>query len=529
MAFLHLSWDIQHHNQKYAYRTQRINGYYVVTDVATNKTIVRLRIRDDYPGTFCVHEESGAIFCGYGPQKAGKDEEFLHLRLASDGSITIQRDLLCTLALFYGYDGSTFTVSNNFHSAWDTLTKHTLDKAALAEWLLPDLSWRRQTSCMEIHTLNELEKLNFRNGKLKLSPGPARTWMASRDAPPSNPHDFISVLEKHADVTIERFGKYFDAAVFELSGGLDSSFLPLYISQKHPGAVKRASSMLLTGHFRETQAEKLGALDQRIHPEWFYVSFDDPACRPMQDAVTTRKFAVRNYWAPGFEELLEHYASQLSAKGCRIIFTGDGGDELFDNMTDIEDSLGLGKAASERRLSESLTPFHTEIFRSAWRTAALQAKFMNYPQLAVNVHRALPLRNVFIEHGIWPISPFINKELYYFCQGLPIRYRANKNIFRAYSQAKRLPACIYNPRADEHPGNFLDELYLSGYYNELIDYFCTHGMVVNHFGYIDKNVLLKTLLGCFSGTLKAEERSKAIFLTHLWLQAEIGLTQFKET
>ncbi len=530
MAFLQLSLDTHTDKRRHSYTVNQSRGYYIITDTSSQTTVGKLRMRSDYPSTFCVLEPSGAVFCGYGqPKPTDEQTDFLHIHIAPSGRFSIQRDLLSTLPLFYSHEDHILSVSNEYSVVWSNLSKHTLNEATLPEWLIPDINWRRHTACKEIHTLNELESLLFEQAHLKVQPGLARPWGISSDAPSTRPQDFMSTLERHADTVLQRFLPSMDRAVFEISGGLDSSFLPLYASQKYPGIVSHASSILFNGYFRETHLEKLVAIGQYIHPQWSFVSFDDPDYRPLRDAVSEHTFVPGHYCAPGFEELGDKYAALLASKGYRIIFTGDGGDELFDNMTNVEESLGLGMPGYQRRYTTALPPFLTETFRAAWSNGALHASYIGNPQLAVNLHRAVILRNFFIRHDIWPVTPFANKELYYFCQGLPIHFRANKNVFRAYYQAKGWPPCIYNPRADEHPGNILDDIYLSGYYSELINYFCTHGLLTNYFHYIDKDSLLTTLWSCIQNKTQGEARTKSFFATHFWLLAEIGLSCFRNS
>src|SRR6187551_623930 len=81
-------------------RISRSSQWFTVDNVSGSMQ-ARLRARRPYPGTFCQQQPDGSVLLGYGPLQPRHDEEFLHVRLTPDGGVSIQRDLLCTLPLFY--------------------------------------------------------------------------------------------------------------------------------------------------------------------------------------------------------------------------------------------------------------------------------------------------------------------------------------------------------------------------------------------------------------------------------------------
>lgn len=94
------------------------------------------------------------------------------------------------------------------------------------------------------------------------------------------------------------------------------------------------------------------------------------------------------------------------------------------------------------------------------------------------------LNNLFIREGIWPVSPFSSPELYQYIQGLPVHFRANKNILRAFHKAKGFTELIYNAKENEYFDVFFGECFARGTYDHLLETLLPMARTVD-MGYVD--------------------------------------------
>jgi asparagine synthase (glutamine-hydrolysing) len=143
------------------------------------------------------------------------------------------------------------------------------------------------------------------------------------------------------------------------------------------------------------------------------------------------------------------------------------------------------------------------------------------PLLAVSLHGAQIARNtIYIRHGIWPVSPYADAELYKYCQGLPAHSRANKNILRAYHAAYGFPEVIYHPKQNEHFGEFFDKSFSSGKYDGIINQMAADSLTAK-LGYVDPGALLEAYHSCKQQL--SQENDRWSFHIYAWLNAEINL------
>src|SRR4051794_16092707 len=88
--------------------------YYQV-QTANKRTIVKLRNRRSYPGTYCYQAPEGDVVFGYGAEQSSIYDESLCIRLKPNGDLKIERDVICAMPLFYGYSNGHFVASNEYH------------------------------------------------------------------------------------------------------------------------------------------------------------------------------------------------------------------------------------------------------------------------------------------------------------------------------------------------------------------------------------------------------------------------------
>jgi len=500
-------------------------GYFNVFD-ATNRQVLSLRERRYYPKTFCEVLPNGDVFCGYGAKVAHPQDEFLHITLRRDGTINVSRDINCTLPLFYGKDDSVLAIGSDYGDVYNSLSRHTFNEAKATEVLMP-VGLPSFTACREINILQALETLEGSSYAVSVSSGIPRQWAVSRDAPESNPKDFVKTIESSAERLFQKIEYFLEGAMFEASGGIDSSFLPLYFAQRHPGSVKLLASKRYSGVFGITQEQKLNDLEQITGATGLTLALGrEENGYPLSDFIMGYNREPFYYLRSSLNS--EKYVSLLSENGCKILLTGSAGDELFSNIIDAEQQLAYGLSEQTRRQEVSLPSFLTETFRNAYIACTDDRDARVMPQLAVGFYAASQSRNGhLIDHDIWPVSPFADLNLYAFCQGLPIQFRTNKNIFRAYFQAKGWPKSIYQPRVNEDTGDFFNSAMTSGFYDHLIEYFSESGYAVQK-GWLAPTVLRQSLATYKNSDTSGDVPSKDLFTMYLWLVLEIQASYFQD-
>lgn len=138
------------------------------------KGLIRQRVH--YPGTYCYSDPYGNIRMGYGVERPSIRDEYLKIELRQDGRCRIERDMYCTLPLFYGYtsDG-TLVVSNEYAEVVKRLPQVTLNYRHLGQILGND-TMRSETLWKEVRILGERQVLHMDRDGLRLETPLPRQW-----------------------------------------------------------------------------------------------------------------------------------------------------------------------------------------------------------------------------------------------------------------------------------------------------------------------------------------------------------------
>lgn len=450
------------------------SSHYVLSN-KENSLRIGLRKRKAYPGTYVRQTASGVTF-GYGSPDPVDGEEFLTCELAKTGTLTIRRDAFGTLPIFYADTPSGLYVSNDYAALVHELPNPRFSPDAFAH-AISDAGPMPGTFIEGVHILWPDETLSYRAGKLEVHQLHHRTWSLSSDAPPTRPHDFRKIFDDYMDYFVntrlkgQRIG-------FEVSGGLDSGTLPQYFSRRNNDELAVAA-LILPGEQREYHQQKLEKFRQSVKSTAYLWPLDTRYDFPLARMVT-RNLMWPTYFEKTYLEPTEAYIKRLSEQGVEVICTGSGGDELFGNVTE-PDTSGF-------RLSRSV----------------------RYSRLC---------NNVYIEHGMWPVSPFIDPDLYEWVQGLPVHHRANKNILRAYHQANHFVPEIYNPRHNEEFTSFFTECFVSGVYDNFVNRLARNSYGADA-GLVDISMLLENYKRI--RTEKYPDIDRDCFRIYLWMLAEIN-------
>lgn len=380
---------------------------------------ISIKKRLSYPTTFWSTER-GILTFGYGNQDQQnlKDEFLLGSFDVEAMSLQLNRDAFCTLPLFYYMSPELCLVSDDLDWIVDQSPELTLDKVALDDLLNRPVIDSR-TLFSEIRLLTDQATLLWRPGKSQVR----QPEFVSDTTLPADAHDFKANLE----LTLERYWQLVSSVeasvAFEVSGGIDSSTMPLVIYRAHKPAMLIASMRFIEG-FQVTQDKKITELSDYCGAKLAQVDIDKnldyPLARFFEPNLALKPFYQ---YQEIYSEALTKLAIKLKSKGVSVVFTGIGGDELFEN---IEDSLP--------------------------RPVAEAAFFAGQSR-----------NKLYIDQDIWPISPLADPALRAYCQALDLAYRSNKNVLRAYHEAAGFPASIYNPIQNEHFGRFFEDAVRQNY------------------------------------------------------------------
>lgn len=400
-----------------------------------------LRKRESYPVTFARLDSNNLVF-GYGEQSDNHEdhaiEEFLNCALDwRKRTFQLERDVFCTLPLFYYADREICLISDDLEWILTECSRLTLDKAALANLLIrPHIS--EKTLFTEVQLLTERMELLWANGQLSLKRLVIKPYAATH----VRPADFKTRLET-------TFDKYWRLAehemvAFEISGGIDSATMPLYISKRHSNFSVCAGGMNFIEGFGATQARKLQDLSDYIGFQVMVSPIDKQRDYPLaRFFAPVFNPAVFYQYQEIYTEALSRLAALFKEQGVTLVFTGIGGDELFEeNVNSLIEQVRFPNYLTSKAHSE----LHTTETRSVIRMMADSAFYANQSR-----------NRIYIDNGIWPISPLSDPQLLAYCRKLGPVHKSNKNVLRAYHEAANFPESIYGPVQNEHFGRFFED------------------------------------------------------------------------
>lgn len=128
------------------------------------------------------------------------------------------------------------------------------------------------------------------------------------------------------------------------------------------------------------------------------------------------------------------------------------------------------------------------------------------------VQEHLATANTYIERDIWLVSPFHSVELFNYCQSLPVQFRSNKNIFRAYFEASHFPLSLYRGENEDF-GNFFEQCWDLGVYTPFISQLLEQSSL-HELGIVDVAKIRRIL------QTKAVDE---LFALYVWLVLELNM------
>ncbi|HSW91967.1 MAG TPA: hypothetical protein VLG09_04950 [Candidatus Saccharimonadales bacterium] len=463
---------------------------------------IRLTRRNAYPRTYCHRRDDGSYAFGYGTLD-DMDSEFLECVICPDGHLSIRRDSFGTLPLFYGNDDVLFAASNEY-SDLQAVLHCTISERGLLDALAVEMPMET-TFAEQIKVLwEDLSLIRETNGVISISRQSNKLQL-----PKIDPEDFNGLFNKYLDdfIATRLDGQL---VAFEASGGLDSATLHQYYAQKNPGNPLWMASLLHRDEFQLSQEDKIKRLVDVTASHFVYQALDSPRFQfPLARMLITGNY-IPTYFEKTYLEPTLSYVEKLADAGVQIICTGVGGDELFSNAV-IET-----RNAETRQAQLRLPAFTTALFHDEYLAARSESSKLKTARVQSASYASL-CNNLYINHGIWPVSPFLSPILYQIIKQLPIHFRANKNILRAYHQAHGFIPEIYNPVQNEDFLSFFKDCFCAGGYDVGIQQLAQNAVSV-HRGYVAEDVLLEM----YERT-KTEYSDRDAFEIYMWILTEINL------
>lgn len=469
---------------------------------------VSLKKRQAYPTTYCRQINRSTVQLGYGDEM---QDEFLTITIRGNKTVSIVRDNFATLPLFYYSDGSFFMLSNEYAAVVESIKAPLVRTSALVDHLMV-VDRPMEPPIEGIEALKEQEKLLFQMGEgTTLSPAPDRSWLYSVDVPASDPKAFFSKFSAYLDYFIESrlTGQEF---AFVVSGGLDSATLPQYFYSKTQQPITTVS-LLFGPPYDVTQQPKLQAIFEQTNATPIAHALDLQTMAPLSGMTVPR------YGEAVYAEAFLPLARQLRTMGVHVLVTGDGGDEFFGNVTDASFAMAHGEKAYAMREAMEFPSFFTTKLRDAYLASTPHSPLAPLPHRPANTSFSQLLNNLFIREGIWPVSPFSSPELYNYIQSIPAHFRANKNILRAFHQAKKFTELIYDAPKNEYFDVFFQQCFRNGTYDAFLERVLPTARTVE-LGYVDAQKVHETYQLLKQGSKMHEDMS---FRLYCFLQLEESL------
>lgn len=427
---------------------------------------VTLNKRAHYPETYAFTQGAKLLF-GYGdyqraasivsgslhdvPAEQFYNDEFLLVIVdTATGTITVQRDAYITLPLFYSFEEGVFRLTNDYPWITRRLRRKSVTRLSLADGLIV-LPFNWHDTLSEVRILTERSRLHGSTSGAHIELPPPRVRSIKSD-----PHRYKEVLEQTLDTYWQRYGD--QVIVYELSGGIDSSIAPGYYSRRY-GQSPLTVSKLFPYDFYHSQSQKIADFTAAFGADSATVAIDVTLHYPLKYVLDGSYAAPLYRFTEIYRGINSHMADMAAKAGVTAVFTGIGGNELFERGRWAQQSFA-GEAEKKRRRTLSIPFFYTERFRDMYRASINDVPAHGYPvPLAASsaLHAGTARNMIYIQRGIWPVSPLSNPQLYAYTQGLEARYKDNKNIMRVYASAANFPESIVNPVRNEHAGQFFDE------------------------------------------------------------------------
>ncbi len=395
--------------------------------------------QDFYPCFFVREQTNGWVF-GYG-EKDKAYSEFMEINIdTTHKTVSVERDVKATLILFYYFHEQRLIISSDYNYFAQQLdVRNTINQDYLKLML-----WNGKTGnasiCQHIFPLYPRKIYHF-----------SRDWLT-----------VIPVTYTPQKITLEdmlhqNFCHLTDQNIVwaEISGWKDSAFLPILSKKATNFPFRFVSGQLHTWVVWETQWQTISGILNflQLPYEYHLITPDDYPLK--NDPVGMIHHPVEEIYK---NSVLWEIAI-FKKHRINTVFTGFWGDEAFENSADPESDF---VAASDDILSELFTQqLIDDVHALNARPEILYIDGIFPP----SVYDSLISRNnLFIQHWIWPITPYLNIDAYAYFQWL---YVTKQQFFGTFYEQFD-PQLIWVFAKNTNMAEYFRQYFRSEYFNNLL-------------------------------------------------------------
>lgn len=401
----------------------------------------------------------------------GDDAEFTAV-VIKPGEVRLSTGVFGTAPLYL------VAVGDVLHASWDIAELHEylrpdrLVPRAVARALTRQHRYTADTLFEGVHRLTERASAVFTSSGLAMVyPEPAEHVLEPR--PLRRGVDPLGVFDALLNEAVEAAPVPTGCVGVELSGGADSGNVALSV-----GAVGYAEAysfgLVMGGAIGAQQRERRRLLVELL-------GFRDTAVPAMQHPPFVPG-GVRALGTPHdpagafYQEAFDVVRQQVAARGCEVIFTGTGGDEINAHHS---------RTSAELPIPEPVPWLTGEAARAV---ADVDEHLAPIPVLPVPTLIASGLHNPgYLRVGVWPVNPLVHPRIVRFMEQLSAEHKRGKTLFRERLRRAGLPESVASPA---EPENFLAvmEAGLRTYGIPILDGMLRESLLVD-LGYVDPKAL----------------------------------------
>lgn len=371
-------------------------------------------------------------------------------------------------------------VGEYLYASWDLtdlrphLRPDRLTPRAVARTLSRQHRYSADTLFEGVYRLTERATATFTTAGLTiLYPEPAQHVLEPRTLRPGI--DLVGTFDALLTEVVADWRSAASCVGVELSGGADSGNVALSTVAAGFGSV-HTFGLLMGGRIgRLQQARRCALVDHLGLRDTTVPAMQHP---PFAPGGARERRVPHDPAGAFYQEAFDVVRQQVAARGCEVIFTGGGGDEVNTHHSRTNTVFPsavpvpwLGEKATEAldQVDENLAPV---------------------PVLPVPTLMAFGLHNpAYLKLGIWPVAPLVHPRMVRFMEQLPHEHKRGKAMFRDRLRQARLPESVAAPA---EPENFLAvmEAGLRTYGLPLLDDMLRESLLVD-LGYVDPDALAR--------------------------------------
>lgn len=362
--------------------------------------------------------------------------EFLDIIIdCKQRTVLIERDLKATLILFYYFHDTRLIISSDWTyfaeqlPLWDMLDS---DYIKLFLWPGREIKW---TLCHHISILYPRKKYFFCEDWLQIS---SVSYIPQKITLENIVHqNFCHLNEKNS-------------VAAEISWWKDSAFLPILAKKSHCFPFTLVTGQLHSGEEwkqqRKTLAQVIDFLD--IPYAYHHISKE---CYPLKnEPVWVIKHPIEEIYKNNLLGEIEI----MKKWWINTVFNGFGWDEAFESKTAPNDYIS--------RNAEELAFLFDRWFIDDVEQLNRSDRVYTDDLFQTSVYEACICRNnLYIQHGIWPLSPYFNLDIYEFFQSLQVTKQQFFTTFYKTFDTKLLWAFDQNTNMATYFHNFVKSDFFS--------------------------------------------------------------------